>query len=392
MPDSTSNLLRRSAWTLLVLLVPLVSLVGGYAFVNHLQGGIRADYDRYREFWGGNPSEVFSHWLDMLLMSGGAAVMAWLTGVEAFLRRIGSSQKLIKPCLVSLLVLSGVVATVLDGSHGEGTVLIAYPLFFLPILATSFYLLRRLAALCGWHPAKVIPLGIAFATVHLAAQLQYEPSGTGAPNGLIIPFWLACVGNALLWSFVCGIRTGFLKRTASRTFNIVRRPTVWGGSIAIGLAIGIPLTLHAQRTQRIHQQMAYAWLDDLEAKLTDAFIEEIKRNHIPSKDVRSKIPLSEPAHSLLTDTRIKDANGLRIFVPVSPHGYYLFLWGNGRFQYCDTRQIINQIDQHFIDTLIDRGGTHQTGLLSVLWSPYMAGRVIKNQDGTVKAICVLNVP
>jgi len=51
-----------------------------------------------------------------------------------------------------------------------------------------------------------------------------------------------------------------------------------------------------------------------------------------------------------------------------------------------------EIDQDFIDALIARGGTHQTRLYSILWSPYMAGRVLKDKAGNVKAICVINAP
>lgn len=397
-PDFMENKQRPSHGMIIVLLFPIVTLVGGYAFVNHLRVGIADNYDRYREFWGGNPSEVFSHWLDMILMSGGAAVMAWLTSAEAFFRRGGHWAwcQVIHGCLASLLILSGVTAVVLDGSHGEGTVLIAYSLLFLPILASSYYLLRRFAAKWDWNPTKVVLLCVGFVLIHLVAQLFFEPSGTGAPNGLVLLVWLGSVGCALLWSVVRGIHTGFLKRIVTRGIGIIRRPTVWGSSILIGLAIGIPITLHAQRTQRTHQEMAFAWLDDLEAKLTDGFIEEIKRDHTPSKaDSNSKIPLSTAAHSVLTDARIKGDNELRIYVPVNEQDY-IFLWGNDHIQYCDIRQLVREnteeMDQGFIDTLIDHGGTYQTGLFSILWSPYMAGRVIKDKDGRVKAICVINAP
>jgi hypothetical protein len=75
---------------------------------------------------------------------------------------------------------------------------------------------------------------------------------------------------------------------------------------------------------------------------------------------------------------------------------YIFLWGNDRFEYCDVRRLARgqteQIDQDFIDALIASGGTYQTRLYSVLWSPYMAGRVLKDKAGNVKAVCVINAP
>jgi len=389
---------RLSVGGFFALLVPIAVLVAAYSFVNHLRLNLADNYDRYGEFWGGNPSEVFSHWLDMVLMTGGVGVIAWLTSVEAFFRRSGNafSLRLGHICAGFLLILSGLTAVVLDGLHGEGTVMIAYPVFFLPILASSYYLLRQFAALWGWNPTKVIVLGIGSVVTHLIAQLFYEPSDTGAPNFLILPVWLASVGCALLWALVRGFRTGFLKRIVTRTIGTVRRPIVWGSSILIVLVIGIPITLHAQRIRKAHQETAFAWLDELEAKLTDDFIEEIKRDHTPAKaDGNSKIPLSSAAHSVLTDPRIKGDNALRIYVPVN-QGNYIFLWGNDHFQYCDIRQLVREhteeIDKDFIDALIDHGSTHQNGLFSILWSPYMAGRVLKDKTGAVKAICVINEP
>ncbi len=196
--------------------------------VNHLRGGIANNYEHYSEFWGGNPSEVFSHWLDMVLMSGGAFVIAWLTSIEAFFRcgTQSSRCRLAYFCLISVLIVSGVIAFALDGAHGEGTVIIAYPVFFLPILASSYYLLRQLAALRGWAPKYVIALAVGYVAIHLATQIFYEPSGTGAPNGLVVMVWLGSVGSALLWALGRGIRTGFLKQLAIRMHGIVRRPTV----------------------------------------------------------------------------------------------------------------------------------------------------------------------
>ena len=142
--------------------------------------------------------------------------------------------------------------------------------------------------------------------------------------------------------------------------------------------------------------MAFAWLDELDAKLTDAFIAEIKRDHTPEKaDGNSRIPISTAAHALLADARIKGDNALRIYVPLNQEDH-IFLWVNDRFEYCDIRRLARehteQMDQSFIDALIARGGTHQTGLYSILWSPYIAGRVLKDKAGTVKAICVINAP
>lgn len=385
---------------IVILLVPFLAVVAAYVFLNRLQLSIADNYDRYGGFWGGNPSEVFSHWLDMVLMSGGAVVMSWLVVAEAFFRQREMESTLHRrvshTCLVLLLGLSGVVAVVLDGMHGEGTVVVAYPVFFIPILVSTWYLLRQFAVLLRWRPLGLSVLSLGVAALHAAAQLFYEPSGTGGPNWLIVPIWLGCVGFALLWAFVRSIRTGSLRQACLRLVHTVRRPVVCSSAILILCAVGIPATLFAKHTQKTHQDMAFAWLDELEAKLTEDFVAEIKRDHPPSTPRGdSGIPISGTAKTLLMDTRIKGDNELRIFVPVNQDDY-IFLWGNDRFQYCDIRNFgrgqTEQIDQDFIDALIANGGTYQTRLYSVLWSPYMAGRVLKDKAGNVRAICVINAP
>lgn len=70
MPNVLKNERQLSFGAIAILLIPMAGLVAGYASLNHLRLGISDNYERYREFWGGNPSEVFSHWLDMVLMSG----------------------------------------------------------------------------------------------------------------------------------------------------------------------------------------------------------------------------------------------------------------------------------------------------------------------------------
>jgi hypothetical protein len=339
-------------------------------------------------------SEVFSHWLDMVLMSGGAAIMAWCLSVEAFFRRSGQAFRcrLAFGWMVLLLALSSMIALVLDGKYGEGTVIIVYPLLFIPILASSYYLLRRCALFLRWRPARVIALCLCFVVLHSVAQIYYEPSGNGGPNMSIIPYWLASVGAALGWGFVRTIRSGLFGRACKWFYLVGRKPIVWGSTILVLLAI----TVYAERVRKPHETMAFNWLNELETKLTDAFVEEIKRDHTSNKaDEQSRIPISAAAYALLADGRIKGENALRIYVPLNQNDY-IFLWGNERFQYCNIRRLVGegtvQMDQGFIDALIESDGTHQTGLYSVLWSPYMAGRVLKDRAGKVKAICVINAP
>ena len=193
---------------IILAIVPLAALAAGFAALStaSVSAGDWDRYERYREFWGGNPAEVYSHWLDMVLMSGNAAAIAWLLSAEALFRRNRAQNKwlitLTYACSVVGVVLSGAIALVLDGSHGEGTVFIAYPIFFLPVLGSSYYLLRQSAALVHWKFTAVVVLSGCYAALHTAAQLHYEPSGTGGPSFRIVPIWLGIVGLALIWAFV----------------------------------------------------------------------------------------------------------------------------------------------------------------------------------------------
>ncbi|HEX7860894.1 MAG TPA: hypothetical protein VF773_11240 [Verrucomicrobiae bacterium] len=385
---------RLTAGKLMAVSIPFLALIGAYLFLDQLRLRLADNYESYREFWGGNPSEVFSHWLDMVLMTGGATMMAWFFGAEVLFRR--SSQafmcRLCHACLAILLIVNGVIAIVLDGRHGEGTVLIVYPFLFIPILASSYYLLRRFAALSGWRPSAVIPLCLCFAVLHTVAQLYYEPSDSGAPNTNVFVLWLASVGIALVWAFVGSIRSGLFGRSCAWFLSMGRKPIMWGSTILLVVVI----TIYAHQVRKPRERMAKTWLSELETKLTDAFVEEIKRDHKPNKaDQQSRIPISRAAHALLTDERIKGENALRIYIPLNQDDY-LFLWGNDRFQYCDIRRLVSdhteQIDQGFINALLESDGTHQTGLYSALWKPYMAGRVVKDATGRVKAVCVINAP
>ena len=77
---------------------------------------------------------------------------------------------------------------------------IAAYIFFIPILVSTWYLLHQVAALLRWRLAGVVMLSFGIVALHAAAQLCYEPSGTGAPNGFIVPVWLGSVGMALIWA------------------------------------------------------------------------------------------------------------------------------------------------------------------------------------------------
>src|SRR5213082_914172 len=347
---------------IILAIVPLAALAAGFAVLStaSVSAGDWDRYERYREFWGGNPAEVYSHWLDMVLMSGNAAAIAWLLSAEAFCRRNRAQHKwlvtLTYACAILCVVLSGAIALVLDRSHGEGTVRLAYPVLFIPILGSSYYMLRQSAALVHWRFAAVVVLSGCYAALHTAAQLYYEPSGTGGPSFRIAPIWLGNVGLALIWGFVQGIRTGRLRRFIMRVGGVVRKPIMWGGGTLMILAVGIPVTIHAHHLHSGREQAVLPWLNELEARLSDAFVADLKRDHVSPNPARhEKIPVSASAHTLLDDPRIKDGNSLRIYVLVSQTDY-LFFWGNDHFEFCDIRELrrgaTEEIDQDFIDGLI----------------------------------------
>jgi hypothetical protein len=384
-----------SAWLPLVILVPFVAMGAAYGWLAYLQRGLYENWERYSEFWGGNPSEVFSHWLDVVLMTGGAVVMTWLLVAET-LYRTDESQALrvhrsFRICLGAFLFVNGLVGIVLDISHGEGTVVFVYLIFFLPMLVSTWYLMRRCASFLRWHPVGTAMLGLAVVAFHAVAQWYYEPSGSGAPNMFVTFIWLGCVGMALGWALVRSIRTGSLVRVCSRCLRIMRRPVVYGGMIVVLSVLAGPPALYAWHIRKTKQAIVYPLLDEVEAALTDDFVAGLKRDHTSS--TLEKIPLSPSAQRLLQ--KIKSGNTLRIFIPVNRHDH-LFLMGDHDSQYCNIRRIARgqteQMDQGFLDALMADGGTRQSGLFAMYWSPYIAGRVLKDETGDVKAIYVINGP
>jgi hypothetical protein len=157
-----------------------------------------ATYLAYRQTWGGNPNEVFSHFLDLVLMTGNATALGTLVVLEAAARNAGWDRpeppKLLTAITVLGLVTSGLLALWLDDSSGEGTVIVVFPLYFLPVLLASRRLLRRFARRSAWRIPIVAAIAAAHALVHAALQYVYEPSTTGAPNDLFLPLWLASIG------------------------------------------------------------------------------------------------------------------------------------------------------------------------------------------------------
>jgi hypothetical protein len=200
-------------------LVPLVLLSSALVFVNDAQPRSIEGYLHYHEFWGGSPTELFSHWLDMIVMSGNAFSLGWFLTLEAFARKKEASprtaawpNRMLAICAVGVTV----AAAMLDRKSGEGTVIFVAFVVFLPVLVSWYYLLRRLASVCNWILSRVLIIAVLFGLLNLLAQLVYEPSSSGGPNDGFIPVWIGSVGAAFLIAVVWPQRKPFLRETAYR--------------------------------------------------------------------------------------------------------------------------------------------------------------------------------
>lgn len=160
-----------------------------------------ATYLRYREVVGGNPSEVYSHFLDFVLMTGNAVALGALVLLKAW--HVEGRRTLRGAWHSSVVFLwlgmgtSGTLGHWLDSRYGEGAVLVVYVLSFVPVLIATWVLLHRLAECNDWRKAAVARAVVACILVHAGLQYLYEPSNTGAPNYLFLPIWLTSLGY--LW-------------------------------------------------------------------------------------------------------------------------------------------------------------------------------------------------
>ena len=390
-----------SAGIKLLLLAPWAMLVGILAALIPAAGWLRdrAWYVRQREFWGGAQEEVFSHWVDMVLMSGSSVALACMVCLEALAwRRSAEPEEVaadVRPFAFAGCALIAVIAAVLDSAHGEGTVVFVYVMLFMPMLAASYYLLRRAAAAVAWRVKTVVALAGGYVLLQLGLQLYYEPSTTGAPNGTVFILWLAYLGSAGVLAMFRNVRAGEVQRFFRNAAATARRPAVFGTVLLMTLAIGIPVTVRAHRVRSAREQFAMKCLDEVEAQLTDGIIAQLKAHPSPQPASFEKLAIPTAAEPLLRDPRIAAGIAIRIYVPLD-RSEYLFITANQHFRYCDVRPLgtphFEEINMQFIERLLARGGTLKTGFYSVLWSPYMAGRLLTNASGSRKAICLVDTP
>lgn len=391
-----SRLLLIRAGGIAACLLPAVLLGLAFFAVSRLGEQLRIQdlYQRHRAFWGGAPAEVFSHWLNLVMMSGNALALAWLLTLRTLLptRGLVTMARLAAPWGAVLAFLVGVA---LDRQHGEGTVLMAGTVLFLPMLVSSHYVLFQLAALARWKPARVAALSAGYAVLHLLAQLKFEPSETGGPNSLVLVFWLFWNATAVVWAFVNGVRRGSIRRTLITVFDGGRKRVVWMPVTCLVLVTFVSVTTHAWRLHAAYSPAALQRLDALEAGLTENVLAGLKQATLTAAAKEGRpLPMPESASALLRDTAVSPTNDVRVYVPLADDQYH-FLWVDATGpHYSDVRRMRGdhtvEIHQAFIDAVMDSGGTHETGLYAMLWSPYLAGRVLKNTNGHVKAICILS--
>jgi hypothetical protein len=143
--------------------------------------------------FGGNPSEVFSHLLNGIVMATSVCLLCIVLLSAIWIRWSQAGQVLLSAMLVAGILGVWGWATYLDSRSGEGTVGIAFILFFGPAIAFSRMAAQGLVA----SPTARLPRALAVLVIggiSLGMIWLYEPSGTGGPNLLVVPLLIAQVG------------------------------------------------------------------------------------------------------------------------------------------------------------------------------------------------------
>jgi hypothetical protein len=147
---------------------------------------------------GGNPSEVFSHLLNGVVMATSVALLCTVLLSSIWFQRSQSGEVALSTILVTGMLMVCAWAAYLDSRSGEGTVAISFIMFFGPGVAFSRMAAQGLVS----SPTARLPRALvvlALTGISLGMIWLYEPSGTGGPNLLVVPlltgqvclFWLA---------------------------------------------------------------------------------------------------------------------------------------------------------------------------------------------------------
>jgi hypothetical protein len=198
-------------WIFLILAIaiPFVPLLASSQLLIQLSSkeGIDWAYSLFRTDhilnFGGNPSEVLSHLLNWIVMTGSMASLCLATAFESFIKGslpcASENRKLLRLVPVLTFVVLAAWGSEIDGKHGEGTVAVAAVIFFAPTLLLLAFAMAMLLRHETRMKIELFPLPLLF-FASFGLQWLYEPSGTGGPNFLVFPslfallfcFWLYC--------------------------------------------------------------------------------------------------------------------------------------------------------------------------------------------------------
>lgn len=146
---------------------------------------------------GGNSGEVFSHLLNCIVMASAVSSLCLVLLRAIWSQSFRPGEALLSSSILvaSMLAVWG-WATYLDSRSGEGTVGLAFILFYGPAIAFSRMAAQRLISSPGSRTPRALTVSAIWA-VSLGMIWLYEPSGTGGPNILVVPLLGVQVG--LFW-------------------------------------------------------------------------------------------------------------------------------------------------------------------------------------------------
>ena len=145
----------------------------------------------------GAQSEVFSHWVNLAQTSGAALLLACGLLIELLLARAKRRVILFLRGGAGVAVLVLVLGTVpLEAMYGEFGLPICFCLFSVPLLGSSYALLRLTVSRVNGTTGVLCVLLFAF--LHPVLQWFYEPSHNGAPGTFILLIMLAVLAALIL--------------------------------------------------------------------------------------------------------------------------------------------------------------------------------------------------
>jgi hypothetical protein len=157
--------------------------------------------------FGGNPSEVYSHLLNWIVMTACVGGVCSAVFASLILGHKPTSHSGFGVLPAAILVFTVCVllawAGYLDSRSGERAVVASFVLLFGPCTALLFFAARRLLTCGASRNAQMLATAALFA-VSFVLQWIYQPSESGGPNWLALPLLITQV--ALFWIAVVWLR------------------------------------------------------------------------------------------------------------------------------------------------------------------------------------------